>query len=44
MKNKNKEKACTQWIVDKAMEITSKDVQLPKCVRNGLVKPIKKIK
>ena len=31
-------KACTQEIVNEAMKQTSKDVRLPKCVRNGLVK------
>lgn len=41
MKNKPKPKqrACTQDIVDEAMRITSKDVRLPKCVRDGTVKP-----
>lgn len=38
-KTKNKERACTQDIVDEAMRIVSKDVRLPKCVRDGLVKP-----
>jgi hypothetical protein len=44
MKNKPKpkERACTQDIVDEAMRIASKDVRLPKCVRDGIVKPIKK--
>jgi hypothetical protein len=31
-------KACTQAIVDEAMQITSKDVRAPKCVRDGTVK------
>lgn len=44
MKNKTKEKACTQWIVDEAMRLTSKDVRLPQCVIDGIVKPIKKNK
>ena len=29
---------CTKHWVDLAMEIVSKDVRLPKCVRDGLVK------
>jgi hypothetical protein len=32
----------THMIVKEAMRIASKDVILPKCVRNGTVKPIKK--
>ena len=41
MKNKpkTKERACTQWIVDEAVRLTSKDVRLPQCVIDGLVKP-----
>ena len=34
----NREKTCTQSIVDEAMRITSKDVRAPKCVRDGIVK------
>lgn len=34
-----KQKPCTQWIVDLAMLITSKEVRSPKCVRDGIVKP-----
>jgi hypothetical protein len=29
---------CTKYWVDLAMKIVSKDVRLPKCVRDGLVK------
>lgn len=32
----------TTEIVREAMRVVSKDVRLPKCVRDGLVKPIKK--
>lgn len=32
----------TKYIVNLAMKLTSKDVMAPKCVRDGLVKPIKK--
>lgn len=35
---------CTKDIVDFAMKVTLKDVRLPKCVRDGIVKPIKKSK
>ena len=34
----------TTEIVREAMRIVSKDVRAPKCVRDGLVKPIKKTK
>jgi len=40
---KEKLNATTQ-IVREAMRIVSKDVIAPKCVRDGLVKPIKKSK
>jgi hypothetical protein len=29
---------CTKYWVDLAMKIVSKDIRLPKCVRDGLVK------
>jgi hypothetical protein len=32
---------CTHQIVQEAMRIVSVDVRLPKCIRDGLVKPIK---
>lgn len=35
-----KEYPCTWEIVQYAMKVTSKDVRQPKCVRDGLVKPI----
>lgn len=35
-------RACTQDVIDEAMRIVSKDVRAPKCVRDGIVKPIKK--
>ena len=34
----------TTQIVREAMKIVSKDVRAPKCVRDGIVKPIKKKK
>lgn len=33
----------TTQVVREAMRIVAKDVQLPKCVRDGLVKPIHKL-
>ena len=35
-------KPCTWDVVQEAMRIVSKDVSLPKCVKDGLVKPKKK--
>jgi hypothetical protein len=35
---------CTKYIVRAAMKQAEKDVRIPKCVRDGIVKPIKKKK
>ncbi len=39
-----KQHSIGKYIVDFAMKATLKDVRLPKCVRDGIVKPIKKSK
>lgn len=43
MKQKKEKLNPTTQVVREAMRIVSKDVMAPKCVRSGLVKPIKKI-